>query len=138
MKPLILLTLAAVLGPASAGASEKLGYPARELLATSTDVLGQSIAYPSGTPRVTSAIVTIAPGAEGQLHRHQVPMYAYVLQGVVTVDYGQHGTKVFKQGDAIIEALHVPHKGMNRGTEPVALLVVYMGAEGTQSVTPAE
>ncbi|MGE0666757.1 MAG: cupin domain-containing protein [Sphingomonadales bacterium] len=121
-----------------AGAAEKLGYPARELLVTGTDVLDQPIVYPAGTPRITSAIVTIAPGGEGQLHRHQVPMYAYVLQGAVTVDYGERGTKVFRQGEAVMEAQHLPHKGMNKGTEPVALLVVYMGAEGTPNATPVE
>ena len=140
MKPTLLLVAAvtALLCTAGAGASEKLGYPARELLAASTDVLGQPIVYPTGTPRITSAIITIQPGAEGQLHRHQVPMYAYVLQGTVTVDYGTHGTKVFRQGEAVMEAQHVPHKGMNKGTEPVALLVVYMGADGTPNVIPVK
>jgi quercetin dioxygenase-like cupin family protein len=140
MKANMFLTAAAaaVFFVAGAAASEKLGYPARELLSATTDVLGQPLAYPGGQPRITSAIVTIAPGGEGQLHRHEVPMYAYVLQGTVTVDYGAHGTKVFRQGEAVMEAQHVPHKGMNKGTEPVALLVVYMGAEGQPNVTPAK
>ncbi len=140
MKPTSLCIVAsvAVLFTAHAGASEKLGYPAHQLLVTSADELGQQIVYPAGTPKITSAIITIQPGAEGQLHRHQVPMYAYVLQGTVTVDYGTQGTKVFKQGEAIMEAQHVPHKGMNKGTEPVALLVVYMGAESTPNATPVK
>ena len=140
MKPTLLVVAAstAILFAASAHASEKLGYPANELLVTGTDVLGQQIAYPAGKPKITSAIVTIQPGGEGQLHRHEVPMYAYVLQGVVTVDYGKHGTRVFKQGEAIMEAQHIPHKGMNKGGEPVALLVVYIGAEGTPNATPVK
>jgi quercetin dioxygenase-like cupin family protein len=129
---------AAILVATGADASEKLGYPAKELLVTETDVLDQPIAYPAGKPRITSAIVTIAPGGEGQLHSHQVPMYAYVLQGTVTVDYGTHGTKTFTQGQAVMEAQRVPHKGMNKGTEPVALLVVYMGVEGTPNATPVK
>lgn len=138
MKPTLLFAAAgtAILIAAAAGASEKLGYPAQELLATNADVLGQQIVYPAGKPRITSAIITIQPGGEGQLHRHQVPMYAYVLQGAVTVDYGASGTKVFRQGEAIMEAQHIPHKGMNKGSEAVALLVVYMGAEGTPNATP--
>ncbi len=127
---------AAIVVASGAGAAEKLGYPARELLVANTDVLGTPIVYPRGNPRITSAIVTIAPGGEGQLHSHHVPMYAYVLQGEVTVDYGARGTKVFRQGEAVMEAQIVPHKGMNKGTEPVALLVVYMGAEGIPNATP--
>lgn len=140
MKPMVLLIAAgsAILFGAGASALETLGYPAHELLATSADVLGRQIAYPAGKPRITSAIVTIQPGGEGELHRHEVPMYAYVLQGEVTVDYGAHGTKVFRQGEAVMEAQRVPHKGMNKGSEPVALLVVYMGAEGTPNATPVK
>lgn len=135
-KTTLIASVAAILIASGAAAADKLGYPARELLTADSDVLGSPIVYPEGKPRITSAIVTIPPGAEGQLHSHNVPMYAYVLQGVVTVDYGASGTKVFRQGQAVMEAQIVPHKGMNKGTEPVALLVVYMGAEGIAEVTP--
>jgi quercetin dioxygenase-like cupin family protein len=141
MKPTVLLiaACAALFCTASAAnASEKLGYPAHELLTTTTDVLDQPIQYPAGQAKITSAIITIQPGAEGQLHVHEVPMYAYVLQGTITVDYGARGTKVFTEGDAIMEAQHLPHKGMNKGTGPVALLVVYMGAEGMANATPVK
>jgi quercetin dioxygenase-like cupin family protein len=140
MKPTLFFLAAstAILVAAGAAASENLGYPAQELLVTGTDVQDQPIVYPAGKPKITSAIVTIQPGGEGQLHRHEVPMYAYVLQGAVTVDYGPHGTKVFKQGEAMMEAQNIPHQGMNKGTEPVALLVVYMGVEGTPNATPVK
>jgi quercetin dioxygenase-like cupin family protein len=121
-----------------AARAENLGYPAQDLLSTQTDVLGKQITYPSGTAKVSSAIVTIQPGESGQLHRHQIPMYAYVLHGEITVDYGPHGTRTYRKGDALVEAQEVPHRGMNKGTEPVALLVVYVGAEGVPSVVPVE
>lgn len=138
MRSIILSVAAstALLIATGAAAAGDLGYPARELLVTEADVLGQPVAYPAGIPRITSAIVTIEPGGEGQLHSHQVPMYAYVLQGAVTVNYGSHGTKVYSEGEALMEAQLVPHKGTNKGTEPVALLVVYMGAEGVPNATP--
>ncbi|MBI1179833.1 MAG: cupin domain-containing protein [Alphaproteobacteria bacterium] len=118
--------------------ADDMGYAARQLLVTDSDVLGRPIEYPKGHPRITSAIVTIPPGGSGKLHRHKVPMYAYVLEGDVTVDYGKAGTRVFHKGDAIIEAQEVAHRGMNKGTGQVALLVVYMGAEGTPDVELAK
>ncbi|MEN3950069.1 cupin domain-containing protein [Iodidimonas sp. SYSU 1G8] len=130
--------LLACLTLATAGRAENLGYPAQDLLSTQADVLGRGITYPSGPAKVSSAIVTIKPGESGQLHRHQIPMYAYVLQGEITVDYGPHGTRTFRKGDALVEAQEVPHRGMNKGSEPVALLVVYIGAEGVASVVPVE
>ncbi|MEN3976804.1 cupin domain-containing protein [Emcibacter sp. SYSU 3D8] len=129
---------AAILFTTGAQALDKLGYPARELLVTSTDVLGQPLVFPTGTVKITSAIITIQPGGAGQLHRHDVPMYAYILQGEITVDYGPHGTKVYRQGEAIMEAEHVPHKGMNTGDEAASLLVVYMGVDGIANATPVK
>ena len=58
-------------------------------------MLDQPIAYPSGTPNITAAIVTIPPGGETGWHTHAVPLFAYILDGALTVDYGSKGTKVF-------------------------------------------
>jgi quercetin dioxygenase-like cupin family protein len=118
--------------------AEDAGYETRPLLDTTADILGKPVRYPEGTPRITSGIVTIEPGEAGKLHRHMVPMYAYVIQGTVTVDYGEAGIREYRRGEAIIEAQDVPHRGMNKGDDQVVLLVVYMGAEGTPSVSLAE
>ncbi len=140
MRPALLMAatgMAAIVSITS-HAAEPLGYPARPLLTTGSDVLGQPIKYPEGKPQVTSAIITLDPGEEGELHRHEVPMYAYILQGEITVDYGPRGTRVFRRGDALIEAQYLGHKGMNKGTAPVAILVVYMGAEGMPNAVPLQ
>lgn len=110
-------------------------YPTQELLSTSTTVMGESIVYPTtGPARVTANIVTIAPGAETIFHRHPAPMFAYILEGEVTVDYGAAGKRVFRQGEAMIETMQTIHRGSNAGTGVVRILSVHMGAEGTQNV----
>lgn len=97
------------------------------LLQSGTTVLGQPFAYPADNPDVTAAIVTLPPGAQTGWHTHEVPLFGYVLEGVITVDYGSKGVKVYKPGDSWIEAINWPHNGMNKGTVPVKLLAVYMG-----------
>lgn len=110
-------------------------YPTIELLATGTTVVGEQIRYPtSGPAKVTASIVTIAPGADSLVHRHPAPLVAYILDGEVTVDYGPLGRKVFRKGEAMVEAMDVPHRGMNFGSEPVRILAIYLGAEGTANV----
>ena len=110
-------------------------YPTIELLATGTTVVGEQIRYPtSGPAKVTASIVTIAPGADSLVHRHPAPLVAYILDGEVTVDYGPLGRKVFRKGEAMVEAMDVPHRGMNFGSEPVGILAIYLGAEGTANV----
>jgi quercetin dioxygenase-like cupin family protein len=110
-------------------------YPSKDLLSTGTTVVGEDIRYPTtGPARVTASIVTIRPGADTVFHRHPAPLVAYILEGELTVDYGAKGKLVFRKGDAFVEAMDVPHRGMNLGTTIVSILAVYLGAEGTLNV----
>ena len=121
--------------PSTVLARDQGYYPVQELLVTGTTVVGENIQYPtSGAPRITVAVVTVAPGNPAAFHRHPVPLVAYILEGELTVDYGEKGVKTFRQGDALVEAMNVPHRGMNLGSGIVKLLAVYVGAEGSANV----
>ncbi len=106
--------------------------PAIPLLAKqTTTVLGQAIAYPTQQPaQVSSSIITLLPGQQTGMHRHDAPMYAYILSGAVTVTYDGGITKTYRKGQAIMEAMGTVHNGVNKGDDPVRILVVNMGAEG--------
>lgn len=100
-------------------------------------VLDQLLQYPNGSQaQVSSAILTIAPGVSTGLHKHDAPMYAYILEGTLTVTYEGGIVKEFSAGSAILEAVDTPHNGENKTDKPVKILVVNMGAEGVaNSVT---
>ena len=133
MRILALCTTVAVMAAASALAAD--AYPAREVMAATATVVGEPLRYPtSGPAKVTAQEVVIAPGAETVLHRHPAPMFAYILEGEVTVDYGAKGKRVYRQGEGFMEAMEVPHKGINTGPVPVRILAVSMGAEGIANV----
>jgi quercetin dioxygenase-like cupin family protein len=104
------------------------------LLSGGTDVLGTPLAYPDGPVNVTAAIVTIPPGGTTGAHHHEVPLFAYVLEGELTVDYGDKGTRTYRAGDSVLEAINHVHTGTNTGTVPMKLLAVYMGG-GTAANT---
>lgn len=109
--------------------TDEQAYKGQNLLQSEVDVLDQPLVYPSGTPRVTSDIITLAPGEAGKPHIHQIPMFAYVLSGIISVDYGDHGVRTYQQGEALMEAQNVVHFGFNPSNEePVSLLVVYIGS----------
>ena len=62
-------------------------YSVQELLVTGKTVVGENIQYPTtGAPKITVALVTVAPGAPAAFHRHPVPLVAYILEGELTVD----------------------------------------------------
>ena len=87
--------------------------------------------YPTGSQaQVSSAILTLAPGVSTGLHKHDAPLYAYVLEGTLTVTYDGGIVKDFSAGSAILEAVGTAHNGENKTDQPVKLLVVNIGAEG--------
>lgn len=119
----------------SAPAFAQGSYNLTGTVSTSKTIVGEDIVYPTtGKAVVTSAIVVMAPGEKTILHRHGVPLFAYMLEGELTVDYGAHGTRVYRQGDSFMEAMNVSHAGRNTGTGTVRILAVYIGAEGSKDV----
>ncbi len=108
-------------------------------LNTSMTILGQPIHYPNpGTAKITSVIVTLKPGEETSRHKHEVPLYAYVLEGEVTIEYEGHGTKVVKAGESLMEGFDVWHVGKNTGKGPMRILGVFLGAEGHKNTIVAQ
>ena len=106
------------------------------LLATSKTVMDEPIVYPSGAAKITTGIIALDPGDETGWHTHGVPLTGLILEGDLTVDYGNKGTRVFHQGESIAEAINIPHNGRNLGASPVKLFVAYAGAEGVPTMRP--
>ena len=121
-------TGAAPTGAAAPGGSQVL------LDAQRLTVLDQPLRYPKkGAAQVSSSIVTLEPGQETGWHRHAAPMYAYVLEGTITVEYDGGVVKDYPAGTALLEAVGTWHNGTNKGTSPARVLVVNMGAKGVKN-----
>jgi quercetin dioxygenase-like cupin family protein len=110
-------------------------YPAvRNILSTGTTVTGEPIRYPSGAPALITAVeITLQPGQQTGWHTHPVPLLGYILEGELTVDYGLQGERVYRQGDALAEAMNEAHNGRNTGQNPVRILAVFIGMEGVKT-----
>lgn len=94
-------------------------------------ITGETIRYPQGQPvNIQSLIVTLRPGETTGWHKHGVPTYGYILSGDLTVDYGEKGKRLYRPGEAFMEAMDWWHNGSNGGSQPVRVLVVFMGAKG--------
>jgi quercetin dioxygenase-like cupin family protein len=109
-------------------------YPPLEvLLSTSQTTIGQEIAYPPGKAKITAAIVTMQPGEKTGRHRHDAPLFAMILEGEVSLDYGNGVTRIFKKGDTFLEAFQTSHEGTNAGDQPVRILVVFAGSDSVKN-----
>lgn len=121
----------ALVGSGLADARQSTRASVETLFSTSSTIVGETIAYPAGTPaKVTAAIVTLPHGASTGWHKHGVPLFGYILEGELSVDYGAQGVRVYRAGDGFMEAMNVAHDGRNAGGSDVRILAVYMAADG--------
>ena len=111
----------------------------KKLITSSTSSNGDPLVYlRTDKPEVTALVVNFPPGGSTGWHKHPVPVYAYVLEGELTVELKDGRTLVFKKGDAILEVINTLHNGYNYGSAPVSLVVFYTGAVGVPNVIRAE
>lgn len=133
-----LLVLAAVVATPAYAVEPSKDYPIVPLLKGNKTIMGEDFSYPSGQANVTAAILTLAPGSKTLTHTHGVPLFVYILEGEMEVDYGAKGRKTYKKGDSFIEAMAVAHYGMNNSKAPVKVLTVYMGGAGAKDMIPVK
>ena len=98
------------------------------ILRTTATASGQPIAYPkTDSPQVTAVLVEIPSGAETGWHVHPYPCYAYILSGNLTVKVKGKKSHELHAGEALVEAVNTLHNGMNKGIEPVRLVMFVTG-----------
>ena len=102
--------------------------PVQPLIATSRTVIGQAFEYPGGDPAISAAVVTMLPGHSTGWHEHDAPLFAWILEGEVTVDYGPDGKRTYRQNDAFVEAFRSAHNGINSGKGIARILTVFAGS----------
>jgi quercetin dioxygenase-like cupin family protein len=125
--------LAAAQVPPAAGSRSDYKKEVRvsALLTTTRTSADQPIVYPSaGTPQITALRVEVPPGQDTGWHLHTVPGVAYVLAGTLEVETEDGRKHRYGPGDAIVESVQLKHDGRNVGTEPVKLVVFFMGVQG--------
>jgi quercetin dioxygenase-like cupin family protein len=127
-------TLLALLASAVASSARPPSQPeykrVEKLYEGNRSIIGETIRYPQGDPvDIRSLIVTLQPGETTGWHKHGVPTYGYNLEGGLTVDYGEKGKRVYRTGEAFMEAMDWSHNGSNEGALPARVLVVFIGAK---------
>ena len=99
-------------------------------------VAGEPLSYPSApNPVISSNMLTLPPGTVTQWMTHPVPAYIYVLEGTLTVEFADDGSRhEFKAGQAFLQARTHWHRGRNDGTTPVRFLGVFVGEKDVPDI----
>ena len=82
-------------------------------------------------PEVTVLKITIGIGESLPMHKHDLINIAYVKQGSLTVTTDKNEQITVKEGDCLPEIIGKYHYGKNTGSNPVELIVFYIGEKGT-------
>jgi len=128
MKNLSILALGLICALSLSAQLYNKGAIVETMLKTETSSIGQKIQYPrTANSEVTIAKVTIEPGESTGWHRHNNPVFAYIQQGVLTVEIENHETKQFTAGTSFSEVINTLHNGVNNGIENVVIIAFYLG-----------
>lgn len=109
---------------------EAVGTSSEEFMAAaSTNVLGEPIAYATGTPQVSAWIITFEPEGHTNLHQHPAPSFVYVLEGELEAQVADGEPNRIKQGQAIIEPQDTTVQAFNVAGGPTKIIVVALASD---------
>ncbi len=101
----------------------------------SISIAGEPLAYPSTpSPEISSFIVPIAPGTTTEWMTHPVPVYIYVLEGTLSVEFTDGSQREFSAGQAFLQSRAKWHRGRNKGKVQARFLAVFCGAKDVPTV----
>jgi len=106
----------------------------RDVFSGDLTVAGEKVSFPQKNPSVRAIEITMEPGEVTGWHQHHAPLFAYILEGEITVTYEEIGKKVYRKGDGLLEAMDVTHRGENTGEEPAKILAVFLLGDDGQPV----
>jgi len=130
MKRLVFTYLALIICLGGYGQYNK-GVVLETILKTDTTSIGQKIVYPDFTNDEVSIVkVIIPPGKSTGWHKHVFPVFAYMLQGTLTVEVENHKMLQFPANTSFSEVINTLHNGINNGKEDVILIAFFMGEKG--------
>lgn len=114
-----------------ANAQYNKGVVLEPVLKTDTTSIGQKIIYPNfANDEVSIVKVTVSPGKSTGWHKHVFPVFAYVLQGTLTIELENRKSMQFAANSSFSEVLNTLHNGVNNGKEDVILIAFFMGEKG--------
>jgi quercetin dioxygenase-like cupin family protein len=85
-------------------------------------------------PEVSSVVFTFPPRAVSQWMIHPAPVYVYVLEGTLTVEFEDGSHQSFHEGQGFLQCRSKWHRGRNDGSQTMRFLAVFFGAKGVPNV----
>ncbi|NAS12221.1 cupin domain-containing protein [Poritiphilus flavus] len=104
-----------------------------ELLDAETNAIGQKIEYPNfDSAKVTIRKVIFPPGSDTGWHKHEMPVFSYILSGTLTVEVEDRKSLEYSGGESFAESIGIYHRGINKTDDDVEIIAIYLGGDQQQ------
>ena len=104
-----------------------------ELIRTSQSWDGAMLPdFPQGQPELRVIRLDFPIGAKTGWHHHTVVNYGIVQQGDLTIVCQDGSERTFHEGEPLVEVIGTIHRGENRGSKPVVLVMFYYSTPGAE------
>ena len=94
--------------------------------------------FPEGQPKVTISKIIVPPNTKLPKHLHPVITTGILTKGELTITDVNNQQKIMKAGDVLVEVFNTIPFGENTGSEPLEIIVFYIGNENTPNTILAE
>jgi quercetin dioxygenase-like cupin family protein len=101
-----------------------------KLMQSDLNSMGQKIAYPEvKDARVTMMKITFPPGETTGWHKHNIPVFSYILKGTLTVETEDNKITQYKENTSFAESYNIYHKGTNNEKTDLVVMAIYLGGD---------
>jgi quercetin dioxygenase-like cupin family protein len=92
--------------------------------------MGQKIQYPNVKDAKVSVMkITFPPGETTGWHKHEIPVFSYILEGTLTVETEDHKVTQYKENSCFAESYNIYHKGTNKEKSNLVVLAIYLAGD---------
>jgi quercetin dioxygenase-like cupin family protein len=101
-----------------------------ELLQSEVNSMGQKIRYPQvKDATVTMKKITFPPGETTGWHKHNIPVFSYIIKGTLTVETEDGKMMQYKENSCFSESYNIYHKGTNKENTDLVVMAIYLGGD---------
>lgn len=101
-----------------------------KLLQSDLNSMGQKIQYPNVKDATVSVMkITFPPGETTGWHKHEIPVFSYILEGTLTVETEDHKVTLYKENTCFAESYNIYHKGTNNEKTNLVVLAIYLAGD---------
>jgi quercetin dioxygenase-like cupin family protein len=104
-----------------------------ELLQSEVNSMGQKIRYPEvKNAKVTMKKITFPPGETTGWHKHDIPVFSYIIKGTLTVKTEDGKVMQYKENSCFSESYNIYHKGTNKENKDLVVMAIYLGGDARE------